>query len=189
MRPAAPLLDTLRALRRNFDDGFAQAPAPAGAAPEAMLAIRVGADPYALRLAQIAGLHLDRRVTALPSALPALLGVSGFRGQIAPVYDLAALLGYAAAAAPRWLVLVRGAQPLALAFDCFECHFSAAPGQLAPAAAGTTDAAGAAARACVGGAVAIDGEPGARALIELPLLLDDIRRQADLALRQRSLSS
>jgi chemotaxis signal transduction protein len=179
---AAASADTLDALRREFDDAFARAPAPAGAAPQPMLAIRVGEHPYALRLAQIAGLHADRHVTALPSALPALLGVSGFRGQIAPVYDLAVLLGYPAAAAPRWLVLVRGAQPLALAFERFDCHFLAAPEQVLAAA-------GAEGRDCVRGAVAQGGEAGARALIELPALLDEIRRQADLALRQRSLSS
>ena len=176
------LADMLRALRADFDDGFAPAPAPAAAAPQAMLAIRVGDDAYALRLDQIAGLHADRRVTALPSALPALLGVSGFRGQIAPVYDLAALLGYAAAAAPRWLVLVRGAQPLALAFDTFECHFSVAPERIVPAGAAQSWLCG-----TVEGEVA--GGPAARPLIALPALLDEIRRQTDLALRQRSASS
>lgn len=180
---SAASADALAALRREFDDAFARAPAPAAAAAQPMLAIRVGGHPYALRLAQIAGLHADRHVTALPSALPALLGVSGFRGQIAPVYDLAVLLGYPAAAAPRWLVLVRGAQPqpLALAFERFDCHFLAAPEQVLAAA-------GAAARDCVRGAVAQGGEAGARALIELPALRDEIRRQADLALRQRSFS-
>jgi chemotaxis signal transduction protein len=48
------------------------------------------------------------------------LGMASFRGQIAPVYDLGALLNYQRRATPRWLVLVRGDQPLALAFDTFQ---------------------------------------------------------------------
>ncbi|MDC8758556.1 chemotaxis protein CheW [Janthinobacterium fluminis] len=173
MRPGAAAGQALDALRRQFDDGFAQAPAALAAAPLALLAIRAGDCAYALRLAQIAGLHADRHITALPGALPALLGVSGFRGQVAPVYDLAALLGHERAAAPRWLVLVRGPQPLALAFDAFENHFTAAAEQIMPAGAARPWA-------------TVEGELGARPLIELPALFDDIRRQADLASRQRS---
>lgn len=174
---AAPLSQAVQALREEFDSAFAQAPQPAGAAHHSMLAIRVGAEPYALHLEQIGGLYADRRIMALPTPVPSLLGVTGFRGQIAPVYDLAALLGHARTAPPRWLVLVRGGQPLALAFDQFESHFSAAPEQIMRASAAP------------GRPHLCDTVQGAQALrpvIQLTSLRDDIQRQADLALRPRS---
>lgn len=172
----APAL-TLAALRAEFDEVFARAPAPGGAAPDKLLLVRAGAHPYALRLAQIGGLYAGRRIMPLPSALPALLGVSGFRGQIAPVYDLAALLGQAAAAAPRWLLLVRCAQPLALAFDAFDGHCAAAPGHILN---GAPDPA----RPWLG-ATLQDGQ-GGRPLIDLAALYLDIQQQAAPALRERS---
>ena len=50
-------------LRRAFDRSFAEAPggAPEADALESLLAIRVGGDPYALRLSEIAGLFADCR--------------------------------------------------------------------------------------------------------------------------------
>jgi len=114
----------LLALRREFDAGFARAPQSARAAQENLLAIRVGADGYALRIQDIGGLHLDKPIVALPTPIAELKGVAGFRGRVAPVYDLAGLLGHALQPAPRWLVLTRGAEPVALAFAHFEGHFS-----------------------------------------------------------------
>ncbi|MGH8471139.1 MAG: chemotaxis protein CheW [Gammaproteobacteria bacterium] len=89
---------------------------------ENLLAIRVGDDPYAVRLAEIASLHADRKVVPLPSRTPELLGLAGFRGAMAPVYDLRTLLGYARRSAPRWLLLVRTPDLVGLAFDLFEAH-------------------------------------------------------------------
>ena len=41
---------------------------------------------------------------------------------MAPIYDLAALLGYPPAANPRWMVLARMPQPVGFAFETFESH-------------------------------------------------------------------
>ncbi len=173
----APLNQAVLDLRAEFDRGFAQAPRVAAAASLNMLAIRVAGEPYALHLDQIAGLYADRRIMALPTPLASLLGVTGFRGQIAPVYDLAALLGHVAGAAPRWLVLVRCAQPLALAFDQFESHFTVAPDQIMRAAAAPGRP-----HQCD----TVQGCDALRPVIHLPSLHDDIQRQAGLALQQRS---
>ena len=93
---------------------------------EGMLAIRVGADPYALLLSEIMGLYSDVRVIAVPSLVPQFKGIVGLRGMIAPVYDLAALMRYPPAASPRWMVLAGGAaggaRPVGLAFESFEAH-------------------------------------------------------------------
>lgn len=167
MSAAAPVNDTVLALRANFDAGFARAPQAAGAERAGMLAIRIGGQPYALRLAQIGGLHADRRIVALPSPAPALRGVTGFRGQVVPVYDLALLLGHARSAAPRWLVQVRCADPLALAFDHFEAHFTAAPEQFIGAT--------------------VQAAEGARPVIDLASLHEQLLRQSGLARPQGSI--
>jgi chemotaxis signal transduction protein len=119
------LSNTVLAMRREFDLSFAQAPNAQTAKPENFLGIRLGDDAYAIRTAEIGGLHVDCRVMPLPTSVPAFLGVAGFRGLIAPVYDLAKLLGYASNSTHRWVVLVRLGEPIAFAFETFESHFSA----------------------------------------------------------------
>jgi len=119
---AARIAATAAALRSSFDEGFAAAAASQPERLEDMLAIRVGANPYALRLSEIAGLHCDLKIVAVPSPITQLLGITGLRGMLAPVYDLAALLGYPPAASPRWMVIAGRAQPVGFAFDTFEAH-------------------------------------------------------------------
>lgn len=118
-------------LRRAFDQSFADAPSGGNVPTEAFLAIGVGSDNYALRLADISGLHADKKVTPLPSDVPDLLGVASFRGVLVPVYDLRVLLGYAAGPPPRWLVLVMPQTPVALAFDRFDGHLRLPPDAIA----------------------------------------------------------
>ncbi|HEX7645279.1 MAG TPA: chemotaxis protein CheW [Burkholderiaceae bacterium] len=127
-------------LRREFDDAFARAPRTEAASLHNLLAIRLAGEGYVLRVAQIAGLYVDKTVSPLPTPLPELKGLAGFRGRVAPVYDLASLVGYPAAPAVpsmRWLVLARADEPLALAFEAFEAHFSIAQADIvrAPGAA------------------------------------------------------
>ena len=112
----------LLALREAFDQSFAEA--VGGERPEQLdfLAVRIAGDPYALRLSEIQSLHASRRVVAAPSHLPELVGMAGFRGILTPVYDLAALLGYAAEPTARWLVVVQHSSPMAFAFGGFEAH-------------------------------------------------------------------
>jgi chemotaxis signal transduction protein len=109
-------------LRRRFDQSFA---APAGSNPQSvedLLAIRVGADPYVLRLSQIAGLSTSLKIVPVPSPIASLLGIVGVRGLMAPIYDLGMLLGYPRAAEPRWTVFVRAPQTVGFAFETFESH-------------------------------------------------------------------
>ncbi len=107
-------------LRWAFDRSFAEAPAE-GAPVEDFLGIRIGPDPFAVRLAEIAGLFADRTATSLPSSITELLGIAGFRGSIVAVYDLRALLGYPVSEKPRWLI-VAAEMPVGLAFDAFDGH-------------------------------------------------------------------
>ncbi len=182
----ADLGDTLRALRREFDDSFALAPRTHAQAMESLLAIRVHGQPYALRVSDIDGLHADRRVVPLPLQAAHLLGVASFRGRIAPVYDLAALCGYSRAPSSRWLVLLRFREPVALAFETFERHFSVSPQDImvAQSADLATHPAGA---AHVSHAIRHDDT--VRPIIQLQLLLADIAQHCDLSHQQRSLST
>ncbi|MBX9348608.1 chemotaxis protein CheW [Chromobacterium piscinae] len=138
MSPVPALTGSAASLREEFDRSFSLAPASPAAGSVNLLTIRIGTEPYAIRLADIRGLHADRSILELPSPLPELLGVTNFRGQIVPVYQLAALLGKAAGAAPRWMVLAKASAPLALAFEAFDSHICADAGQLIASA----DAAG-----------------------------------------------
>lgn len=111
----------LQALRQDFDRSFSLPRGGARLGGEHVLAIRVGRDPYALRLAQVAVFGADRPITPVPSNCPELLGVAGLRGAMVAVFDLAALLGQERAEAPRWIACHAGS---ALAFA-----FSAVDGQ------------------------------------------------------------
>jgi chemotaxis signal transduction protein len=108
-------------LQQTFDRTFAEAPRRDAAPHDDLLAITIGGDPYAMRLAEVAGLYPDRRFTRLPGSVPALLGLVGLRGALLPVYDLRTLLGYPKAAAPRWLAVIADAQ-VVLGFEQFDNH-------------------------------------------------------------------
>jgi chemotaxis signal transduction protein len=127
---ADAVVATAAALRRSFDESFAVAAASKLERLEGLLAIRVGGDPYALRLSQISGLYADRRIVTVPSPVVELLGIVGLRGTMLPVYDLAALLHYPPAASPRWMVFAGGSQPVGFAFEGFDAHVQVAEASL-----------------------------------------------------------
>lgn len=113
---------TAAALRLAFDASFAARQALEASVLEDLLAIRVGSQPYALRMSEISALHLDRKFVPLASHMSDLLGVATFHGVLAPVFDLRSLLGHPPGPTLRWSVLARTPDPVALAFDLFETH-------------------------------------------------------------------
>jgi purine-binding chemotaxis protein CheW len=122
-------------LREQFDRRFALPAAAATAALEDFLAIRVGAVRYAFRLLELAGLFRERTIVAVNARAPALLGVAGFRGKLAPIHDLGQLLGQATQVTPRWIVLARGPTLVGFAFEGFEAHLRLPAGQIVEAGA------------------------------------------------------
>ncbi|MDP3650311.1 MAG: chemotaxis protein CheW [Rhodoferax sp.] len=179
------MVESVLALRREFDLSFAQAPRMETEQRASLLAIRIGGDPYAIRVSDIDGIHAGCHIMPLPTPIPELLGVAGFRGQIVPVYDLAALLGYARAVSPRWLVLLwqREHEAVALAFETFEMHFSVSQAHIVQAPN------------------AISSPPGqprphvfdvvsdtdtVRPVIQLQSLLSGIQKQVDSTVQHRS---
>ena len=126
------LADQASELRLAFDRTFAESPRRDTAPTEDLLALRLGSEPYAVRLSEIAGLFADREITRLPGGATALLGIAGFRGNVVPVYDLHVLLGRSTAKALRWLMVAAGA-PVAFAFEAFDGHLRASRDAIVPA--------------------------------------------------------
>jgi chemotaxis signal transduction protein len=122
---------TAATLRRHFDEAFAAPAASMAEALEHLLAIRVGSDPFALRLSEIAGLYVGVKVVPVPSPVSQLLGIVGIRGMMVPIYDMAALLRYPLEANSRWFVLARAPHPVGFAFDTFESHLQVSQASLA----------------------------------------------------------
>src|SRR5438105_10269949 len=96
-------------LRLAFDRGFGEPFEFDTTVRTDLLAIRVGAEACAIRVGEIAGLFVDRKITKVPGGDPALLGIAGFRGIILPVFSLQRLLARSGAAPPRWLVIAAAA--------------------------------------------------------------------------------
>jgi len=165
-RPAA----TSQSLRRAFDNSFAEPLRVESDQLEDLLSILVAGDAYALRLAEISGLFVDRRVTPLPGPLPELLGIAGFRGAMIPVYDLGTLLGYPGVRTPRWLVLSATQARIGLAFDQFDGHV-----RLPRAAITAEDRVETARRHAREIARTANG---ARPVLDLPSILDAIGKRA-----------
>lgn len=107
--------------REAFDQSFAAAPNATVETFEDLLAIRIAGSAYALRVREISGLAVSRKIVPLPSRRPELLGVAGIRGSLVPVYSLGALLGHGVHSklAP-WLALAGASDLLALGFEEFE---------------------------------------------------------------------
>jgi chemotaxis signal transduction protein len=133
-------------LREEFDRAFSL-PAREHAVENAdLLAIGLNGDGYALRVPEITGIAAGRKILPLPGAPAGLLGLSGIRGALVPVWDLAALLGYGTAGVTRrelrWLVLGPGEAPWALAFEEFQGYLRIPRSDLHPIADGGGAAAG-----------------------------------------------
>jgi chemotaxis signal transduction protein len=108
-------------LRDAFDRGFAAAELPPEAARSDFLCIQVDGQRAAIRPCDIASLHADLRIVALPTRTPALLGVAAIRAAVVPIYDLSAAFGGSAIGATRWIVLLRSGSA-GFAFAGFDGH-------------------------------------------------------------------
>ena len=126
MEAASHVSERAAELRRDFDRSFAEPPRVDTVVKDDLLAIRLGAQGFAMRLSEITGLFADKKVTRVPGASAALLGIAGFRGSIVPVYDLQSLLGHSGGQTPRWLVIAAAA-PVAFAFEAFEGQLRVSP--------------------------------------------------------------
>ena len=118
-------------LKRNFDQTFALPMRPPSPQTLDLLRIRLGDDPWAVPLADVAGLYSGKRITPVPGRTPALLGVAGFRGVLSAVYDLPALIGLAPLGTPRWLLMAEERR-VAFAFGALDGHLRVEAGSILP---------------------------------------------------------
>ncbi len=169
-------------LRRAFDRGFA---APARVHSEDtvdLLALSVGGERYAVRLGEVSGLLVDRRLVALPATLPEFLGLTAVKGGVVPVWSLSALLGHGADHdLPRWLILIGGrgrGETLAVAFERFDGHLRVPRGQLAERSPEGSCEAGDRGAVRVRHSVRANGEP--RGVLDVAAITDDIKRRLGL---------
>jgi chemotaxis signal transduction protein len=164
----APSGGRAAAMRLAFDRSFATLPVVASDREEDFVAVRIGSGGYAFHLSHIAGLFTGKRITPLPSRAAALLGIAGFRGNIAPVYDLHLLLGHPRVEKPAWLATAAG-MPVAFAFEAFDGHIRVPRAAIVP---GGTHQKSSHVREYI-------GEDGLiRPIIHLPSILELIRREA-----------
>jgi len=160
-------------LRRAFDASFATPMESAELDEEAFVAIGVADTPYAVRLSQIRGIHAEKTLVRLPSPLPSLLGVTGIRSDVIPVYGIRSFLAHPIETeAPRWLLLAGSAETVALAFDRFEGH-------LRVPRANVADVRGDASTSHVRKVVALADTK--RPLIDVESIVSEIRRQVAAA--------
>jgi chemotaxis signal transduction protein len=106
-------------LREEFDQAFARQRVREVEHGEDVLAVRLGRDAYALRISEVASVHVGARVVSVPTDLGSLRGIAAFRSNVVAVYDLGSLLGARAAGDPHGpppaIVLVRARSTVALA--------------------------------------------------------------------------
>lgn len=154
-------------LRKAFDRAFAEPPPSGAEASGDYLGIRIGGVAYAVPLAEIGAVHADRKIAPLPSGASELLGVAGVRGDIVPVFGLAALLGQGGGdAKPRWLVLAAGGRA-GFAFDALDGHIRIPLASITPSPSGFV-----AANAVIG--------KDARPILSIPALMDHLEKRAGL---------
>jgi chemotaxis signal transduction protein len=121
---------TAEALRLAFDRSFAEARGSADQEFVELLAIRVGGERHAVRVSELASLHVDSTIAPLPSRARGLLGITGIRGAILPIFDLAILLECPRAAPARCIMIAARAR-VGLAFDGLDGYRRAVPASFA----------------------------------------------------------
>jgi purine-binding chemotaxis protein CheW len=157
-------------LREEFDRAFAAAADVERIPTSHLLAVRIGGDRYAIPVAEITGLQVDRVIAPVPTMIAGLLGLAGIRGELVPVYSLATLIGYPhSTRSMRWVALCGGGQTLGLAFDEFERHLNLSVAQIA-----TVESAGEKAEHIRAVARAPDGP---RPVISIPSVVAEIARR------------
>jgi chemotaxis signal transduction protein len=111
----------LQELRTSFDQTFAVAPRAEAEPLISLISVRVINKPFVLRSEHITAIVKPTRITPFPSSIPESIGVAGIRGVLVPVFHLAPFLGLECPiGAVHWIVLANRESPIGFAFDEFE---------------------------------------------------------------------
>jgi chemotaxis signal transduction protein len=126
-------------MRRAFDESFANPITLDEKARLPALVVMIAGRRWVVRLPDIAGVARVKPPLPVPGGSAGLLGLTGVRGALVPVYSLAALLGLTES--PKgdtcWLALVSHGGTLGLAFDELERHIELAAEAVHAAADGS----------------------------------------------------
>jgi chemotaxis signal transduction protein len=125
--PEHKLLAKIDEMRQLFDESFSVPEQRDDKVIEHMLAVKLGIDNFAVCISDISGLTVAKgKILPVPSSVPELLGITGIRGVLVPVFSLAALLGISTGSGPcRWLVLCGERHlTIALAVDLVEGYLN-----------------------------------------------------------------
>lgn len=138
---ASGVAETLRRLRREFDDAFALPIEFPSDDRAAFVLVRVGAEVHAVSSIDLRQIVRCPPVLPVPSSAPAFLGIAALRGVILGVYDLHAILrGEAVATSSGAWMLVCPDRQTALAVDAVIGHVHAARSAVLPIAQALPDA-------------------------------------------------
>ena len=171
MNDLAPIVKTVAEMRNAFDQTYAlPLSASETAQSENLLVFRLAGDPYAIRTREIKGLASDRKIIALPTSIPELLGLAGIRGELVPVYSLAALLGYMRDAnQPRWLALCGEEKPIGISFNHLDGYIRFPSAQICPSRQQITP------QGLIQDVARTDDE--VRSIVNIPSVMEAIRRR------------
>jgi len=128
--------DRVAALRSAFDAAFAEARGEMRDEGVAFLLFRLGSQPFAVKLAEVAALEPLGKVVPLPAAAAELLGLAAIKAQLVPVYALARLVGAPEGERSRWLLVCDRGDPIGLAFTAFDGYAKLPESALARAEGG-----------------------------------------------------
>ena len=94
MREESALHQRIDGLRRAFDEAFSRPLELADSARRELLTVLCGGERLALDASELSLVEPHSKCTWLPGAPAHCLGVTGLRGRLVVVYDLAGMLGY-----------------------------------------------------------------------------------------------
>ena len=108
-------------MREAFDRSFERPGLADGGRADDYLMLRVGSDPFAVRVPEVAHVARATDLCRIPSRQPLFVGVTSFRGVSVPVFRLSGFLGYAAPdRPPTWILLADSRDLVGLAVDGIE---------------------------------------------------------------------
>src|SRR5260370_23902963 len=120
-------------LRQEFDQAFAEPAGALGTRQESLLAIVAGGHRLALRLSELSGFQVCAKIMPLAGQALPLMGISGIRGRVVPIFDLASLLwAQKDNQESKWVALCGSEHAVGLAFAGFDGYLRVDRTQIHP---------------------------------------------------------
>jgi chemotaxis signal transduction protein len=85
---------------------------------------------YGLRVREISGIAVCKKIVQLPSPIPQLAGIASVKGVIHPVISLESVLGFSQFKLTGWVATCGVTDPIALTIGKFEKYLQVAPSDM-----------------------------------------------------------